>query len=233
MSEPIVLAWSGGKDSALALSALQANGHMKVVALMTTFTREFERVSMHGIQRDLIRQQAERFGLPLVESWIDQGANNASYEAATKETLSELRSQGIQTVAFGDLFLEEIRAYRDRLVQSLEMKTLYPIWGQDTLLLAHQFVSDGFRAMTCCVDSAQIPDTFCGRDFDTIFLQALPKTADPCGENGEFHTFVYDCPMMNSPIEIELGVEHRDGQFVFRELQSPVPYELTSSGETR
>mgnify|MGYP002628147027 CR=1 FL=1 len=233
MSEPIVLAWSGGKDSALALAALQADDQFEVVSLMTTFTREFERVSMHGIQRDLIISQANRLGLPLVESWIDRGANNAGYEAAMKETLSELQLQGIQTVAFGDLFLEEIRTYRDQLVQSLDMKTLYPIWGLDTLLLAHHFVSDGFQAMTCCVDSAQIPDSFCGREFDTTFLQTLPKTADPCGENGEFHTFVYDSPMMTTPIKIKLGAVHRDGQFVFRELQSPVPNELTSSGETR
>lgn len=233
MKEPIVLAWSGGKDSALALQSLQSGGHYEVVSLMTTFTREFERVSMHGIQRELISRQAERLGLPLAESWINRGADNTAYEAAVSECLLNFKSEGIQKIAFGDLFLTEIRDYRDRLVKQIGMDSHYPIWGQETSQLANRFIADGFRAVTCCVDSQQIPSSLCGKEYDIEFLEALPESADPCGENGEFHTFVYDSPLMAEPIEIEVGAEHRDGQFVFRELNSTAHSVLKSLGEVR
>lgn len=218
MKEPIVLAWSGGKDSALALQALLASDQFEVVSLMTTFTREFERVSMHGVRRELIEQQAERLNLPLAKSWINPGAGNSEYEEAVSSCLDQFRIEGVQTVAFGDLFLHDIREYRDRLVKQIGMASHYPIWGQETNQLAHRFISDGFRAITCCVDSKQIPVSFCGKEYNHAFLDALPETADLCGENGEFHTFVYDGPLMDSPVDIDLGQEHVDGPFVFKEL---------------
>ncbi len=218
MSTPIILAWSGGKDSALALSQLQADDRYEIVSLLTTFTHDYERVSMHGVRRDLIVQQAELLGIPLAESWINKGAGNASYEAALSTTLSKFQTQGVQTIAFGDLYLEDIRAYRDNLTTRLGMSSLYPVWGEETLSLALRFIADGFKATTCCVDTKQIPEEFCGRRLDSEFLNSLPESADPCGENGEFHTFVFDCPLMSSPIEIEVGDVHRDGQFIFRDL---------------
>lgn len=230
MSIPVILAWSGGKDGALALSQLQLDDRYEVVSLLTTFTRDYERVSMHGVRRELILQQAERLGIPLAESWIDKGADNASYEAALAETLHEFQSQGVQTIAFGDLYLEDIRAYRDNLTTRIGMKSLYPIWGEQTSSLARKFIAGGFKATTCCVDTEQIPEEFCGRRLDSEFLNSLPESADPCGENGEFHTFVHDCPLMSSPIEIELGEERRDGQFLFRDLLL-AKQTATTSGE--
>ena len=218
MKTPVVLAWSGGKDSALALSQLLAGDRYDVVALLTTFTRDYERVSMHGVRRELIVQQADSLNIPLTESWIEKGADNASYEAALSTTLKKFQTQGVQTIAFGDLYLEEIRTYRDNLTSRLGMESLYPIWGAETLALARKFIADGFKATTCCVDTKQIPEEFCGRQINTDFLNSLPDSADPCGENGEFHTFVHDCPLMSAPIKIELGEERRDGQFLFRDL---------------
>lgn len=231
MSSPVVLGWSGGKDSALALDALQRHDAYEVVALFTTFTRGYERVSMHGVRRELIQLQAERLGIPLVESWIEQGADNNAYEAATLESLAQFREQGIEQIAFGDLFLEEIKEYRDRLIERAGMQTLYPIWGRPTDLLAWKFISDGFKAVTCCVDSKQIPPTFCGRQLDFTFLQTLPDSADPCGENGEFHTFVYDCPLMSHPIDVELGESRQDGQFHFTDLLPVSEKQMVTTGE--
>ncbi len=218
MSNPVVLSWSGGKDSALALDHLLSDDRYQVVSLMTTFTKGFERVSMHGVRRELIQKQAEAMGLPLAEAWIDKGASNSDYEAAMSASLKQFKRDGIHTVAFGDLFLEEIRAYRDRLVQQVDMNSLYPIWGEETSALAERFVADGFEAVTCCVDTKQIPDSFCGRELDTAFFATLPSTADRCGENGEFHSFVYNSPQMSSSIEVSVGETHRDGQFVFTDL---------------
>ncbi len=218
MSIPVILAWSGGKDSALALSQLQLDDRYEIVSLLTTFTRDYERVSMHGVRRELIVQQAERLKIPLAESWINKGADNASYEAALSATLDGFKTPGVRTIAFGDLYLEDIRAYRENVTTRIGMNSLYPIWGMETLSLARKFIADGFIATTCCVDTKQIPEEFCGRRLDFDFLNSLPESADPCGENGEFHTFVHDCPLMSSPIEIEVGEMRRDGQFTFRDL---------------
>ena len=215
---PVVLSWSGGKDSALALDALQRNENYEVVALLTTFTRDFNRVSMHGIRRELIIAQADRLQLPLIESWITRGAGNDEYEAAMIATLEQIKGRGISTIAFGDLFLEDIKSYRDKLVSRVGMTPIYPIWGFDTTQLACDFVNRGFRAMTCCVDTQQLPAEFCGRIIDHEFLGQLPETVDPCGENGEFHSFVFDSPGMSFPIEIETAEIHRDGQFIFQEI---------------
>ncbi len=218
MSIPVVLSWSGGKDCALALDRLLSEDRYEVVSLLTTFTREYERVSMHGVRRELILEQARAIGLPLSESWIEKGACNADYEAAMSASLEQFKLTGVETIAFGDLYVEEIRAYRDQLVHRVGMQSLYPIWGEETTALAERFVAGGFNAITCCVDTKQIPESFCGRELDSAFFETLPESADRCGENGEFHSFVYNCPQMSSPIEVCVGETQRDGQFVFSDL---------------
>lgn len=228
---PVVVSWSGGKDSALALHALKTSPEFKVVGLLTTFTHPYERVSMHGVRRELILRQAQELNLPLYESWIDQGATNAKYEAAMEVTLSSIRKLGISTMIFGDLYLEEIRTYREALMKRFGVRSEFPLWGQNTASLLNQFIHQGFRAKVCCVDTQQVPAEFCGMDLDEQFQSILPVSADPCGENGEFHSFVYDCPIMNSSIEIELGEIRQDGQFVFRDINFAAATQTKSPGE--
>lgn len=212
MARPIVLCWSGGKDSALALDALLHNAEWEVVSLLTTVTRDFDRISMHGVRRALLAAQVAALGLPLAEAEISPGATNEQYESEMARVLTSFREQGVRTVAFGDLFLADIRAYRERQISALGMKCVFPVWGLDTTDLAHRFVRDGFRAITCCVDPRQLDQSFCGRELDEAFLRDLPAGVDRCGENGEFHTFVYDGPNFSTPIDIDRGeVVNRDG----------------------
>ncbi|TWT55295.1 ATP-binding region [Thalassoglobus neptunius] len=218
MSRPCILSWSGGKDCALALDALQQRSDYEVVSLLTTFTRDVDRVSMHGVQRELIQEQARKLRLPLDEVWIDPQCDNARYEAAMQTALSQWREKDVSVVAFGDLFLQEVRDYRDRLVEQAGMSAIYPVWKRDTTELAHEFVERGFRAVTCCVDTKRLPEEFCGRQFDISFLNDLPDSIDPCGENGEFHTLLVDAPQMDASLPIEFGKLHYDRQFVFREI---------------
>ncbi len=215
---PVVICWSGGKDSALTLSALRADPAWKPVALLTTFTREFDRVSMHGVRRKLIHTQAEALALPLREVFITAGANNVEYEAAMSAELLALREQGVTTIAFGDLFLADIRAYRERLLGQLGLTPLFPIWGRDTARLAREFIADGFRATLCCVDTRALPAEFAGREFTAELLAAFPPAVDPCGENGEFHSFVHHGPDFRQALDITVGAERKDEPFVFRDL---------------
>lgn len=226
MCTPVAVSWSGGKDSALVLDSLLRNANYEVVALLTTLTSEYQRVAMHGIRRELLVRQSQSAGLPLVESWISSGAANDEYERVMAERLSEFRDQGITSIAFGDLFLGDIRAFRERLVAQCGMTPIFPIWGRDTRVLAQQFVKDGFQALTCCVDTAVLHESFCGRELTDVFLHDLPDTVDPCGENGEFHTFVFDSPFFCDRIDVRVGSSRRHGQFVFRDIvesHSPTP----------
>eukprot|EP00913_Durusdinium_trenchii_P035347 g33077.t1 len=209
---------NGGKDSALALHALRGDDRYDVVALLTTLTREYDRIAMHGVRRDLLHAQAESIGLPLTEVWIQTGAGNDEYEADMSEALTLFCDAGTTTAAFGDLFLEDIRAYRERLVDRLGVTPLFPLWGLDTRELAAEFVAAGFRATTCCVDTNALPAAFCGRELNEAFFHDLPVGVDPCGENGEFHTFVSDGPIFKHPIDITTGEERCDGRFVFRDI---------------
>ncbi len=163
MSEPIVMSWSGGKDSALALAELLRDPRYDVAALLTTVTRDYNRISMHGVRRDLLRAQGDALSLALVDVEIGVGASNDEYEAAMGAALERFRSDGIETVAFGDLFLADIRAYRERQLAALNMRAVFPVWGRDTRALYQQFVRDGFRAVTCCVDPRRLAPSFCGR----------------------------------------------------------------------
>ena len=213
-AEPALLSWSGGKDSALALHALRTQGDepVRVEALVTTVTEGYERISMHGVRRALLYAQAAAIGLPLIEVRIPPKSSNEEYERAMRETLSPFGAKGISRVAFGDLFLEDVRAYRERLLASIGMTALLPLWGRDTTRLANEFIELGFRAVLVCVDPRQISAAFCGRELDRALLAELPASADPCGERGEFHTFVYDGPIFSQPVGIARGeVVERDG----------------------
>ncbi|MEW4488525.1 ATP-binding protein [Thalassoglobus sp. JC818] len=218
MSRTCILSWSGGKDCALALDAIQQRGDYEVVSLLTTFTRDVERVSMHGVRRELIQEQARQLRLPLDEVWIDPQCDNARYEAAMQTALTDWREKDVSVVAFGDLFLQEIRDYRDRLVEQVGMTAIYPLWERDTSELAQEFIERGFRAVTCCVDTERLPEAFCGREIDRDFLKDLPDSIDPCGENGEFHSLLVDAPQMEASLAIEFGEFHYDRQFLFREI---------------
>ena len=220
MTIPVVMCWSGGKDSALALKELIHSNDYHVIALLTTLTREFDRIAMHGVRRELLVEQAKSIGIPLVEAWITAGADNDEYESVMGEHLSQFRNRGVCVVAFGDLFLQDIREYRERLVSRLNMTPIFPVWGRNTASLAIEFVNAGFRAKTCCVDTAAIDESFFVRDLNDAFFQELPEAVDACGENGEFHTFVFDGPFFRYPISLSTGECHHDGQFVFRDLIS-------------
>jgi len=211
-AQSVVLSWSGGKDSALALHRLAGDPDLRVEALLTTITRDFDRISMHGVRRDLLEAQAASLGLPLWLSFIGKGASNAEYEASMAEAFAHCRLQGIDTVAFGDLFLEDIRAYRDRLLAAHEMRAIYPIWRRDTDRLIREFLEFGFKTAVVCVDPKQLDPSFVGRVIDEQFLRDLPPNVDPCGENGEFHTFVFDGPIFAEPVPFSFGeIVCRDG----------------------
>ncbi|MGC1492158.1 MAG: diphthine--ammonia ligase [Candidatus Acidiferrum sp.] len=217
-AEPILFCWSGGKDSAMALHALLQQKDVRVVALLTTVTEGYERISMHGVRRELLERQAQSIGLPLHEVRIPPQCVNPIYDARMEEALRAHFEQGVRKVAFGDIFLEDLRAYREKNLARIGMTALFPIWKRDTRELARFFVANRFRAVAVCVDPKILPASFAGRDLDESFFRDLPSHADPCGENGEFHTFVFDGPIFQSPIPVRTGeVVHRDG-FVFCDL---------------
>ena len=211
----LVLCWSGGKDSALALHALRTEHGREPVALLTTVTEEYDRVSMHGVRGELVRAQAAAARIPLVEVSIPPRCPNEVYEQRMAQALASVALSGADEVAFGDLFLEDIRAYREERLASAGKRALFPVWGRDTAQLARDFVDAGFEALVVCVDPRQLDPWFTGRGFDSSFLAELPAEVDPCGENGEFHTFVHAGPIFGDPIPCRAGeVVERDG-FVF------------------
>jgi len=212
MAEDVLFCWSGGKDSAMALHALQsAHGH-RVTALLTTVTEEYDRISMHGVRRVLLERQAESIGLPLHAVLIPPQCINDIYEARMKEALSEYLARGVQRVAFGDIFLEDLRVYRERNLAQLGMEALFPIWKRDTRELARNFLRQRFQAIAVCVDPRFLDPSFVGRVLDESFFADLPTGADPCGENGEFHTFVFDGPIFRTPVRFATGEKVlRDG----------------------
>lgn len=212
LGEPVVIGWSGGKDSALALYALQADPTVRIEALLTTVTDQYDRISMHGVRRQLLSTQAAALGLPLTEAHIPAAASNAIYEEAFSAALAQHRARGVRRVVFGDLFLADIRAYRERQLAALGMTGIFPLWGLDTRKLAVEFIELGFEAVIACVDGAKLDATFAGRPFDQNLLRDLPAGVDPCGENGEFHTFVTDGPTFRWPVSYTTGVSvYRDG----------------------
>ena len=221
MTLPVVLAWSGGKDSSLALAALRADPAVEVVALLTTVTGDYDRISMHGVRRGILEAQVAELGLPLVEATIPPAASNAIYEAAFSSALDVLRQihSGLRHIAFGDLFLADVRAYREQLMARLGWEPVFPLWGKDTARLARSFVAAGYRAILTCVDTTQLAAEFAGREFDARLLDELPASVDPCGERGEFHTCVYAGPIFRQPLTVQRGERVlRDGRFEYCDL---------------
>src|SRR6266853_707387 len=218
MPEDVLFCWSGGKDSAMALHALQSAQSHRVTSLLTTVTEEFDRISMHGVRRVLLERQAKSLGLPLHAVLIPPQCINATYEARMKDALAQYFALGVRRVAFGDIFLEDLRAYREKNLGQVGMQALFPIWKRDTHELAREFVRLGFRAITVCVDPRVLDASFAGRELDASFFADLPPGADPCGENGEFHTFVFNGPVFKTPIAFRVGEKVlRDG-FCFCDL---------------
>ena len=217
-ARPVVLAWSGGKDSSLALAALRADPAVDVVAVLTTITRDYDRISIHGVRRAVLEAQIAALGLPLIEVPIPAAATNAVYEEAFAAALAALRQERPEArhMAFGDLFLADVRAYRERVLPPLGWTPLFPLWGRDTRALAQEFVRAGYRAIVTCVDTTQLAAEFAGREFDASLLADLPAGVDPCGERGEFHTCVYAGPIFSHPLPVRAGERvRRDERFEY------------------
>jgi uncharacterized protein (TIGR00290 family) len=198
--EPVIVFWSGGKDSALALHTIQQAGNYEIAALLTTVSEDDERISMHGVRRSLLEQQAAMLGLPLEVVPMPPFPSNAVYLQRLRRALQPYAARGVRTVVFGDLFLADLRAWREAQFAEMELRCVFPLWGRDTAALAREFVRLGFKAVTVCVDGQTLDRAIAGRLFDAAFLAELPPEVDPCGENGEFHTFVWDGPNFKAPV---------------------------------
>jgi uncharacterized protein (TIGR00290 family) len=217
--QKILLAWSGGKDSAMALYEIQKQNEFEVVALLTTITRDYDRISMHGVRTELLEMQAESIGLPLEKVFISTVCTNDEYENSMRETLEKYKALGVTAVAFGDLFLEDIRKYREDKMALTGMKALFPLWQRETSGLAREFINLKFKAIVSCADSKAGAGALAGREYDERLLADLPEGCDPCFENGECHSFVYDGPIFKEPIKIKTGdIVLRDQRFVYCDL---------------
>jgi uncharacterized protein (TIGR00290 family) len=213
-----VVAWSGGKDSAVALWRLQQDPRFQVTALLTTITSGYNRISLQGVRRALLEAQAETLGLKVYPAWIPPRCSNQVYEAEMSRVVEAIKREGVQAVAFGDLFLEDVRAYREKMLAPTGMQPLFPIWGEDTYALSRWVIASGFGATLTCVDPRVLSPGLLGRAYDEALLAELPPGVDPCGENGEFHTFVHEAPNFRRAIPIPLGERvERDG-FLFADL---------------
>jgi uncharacterized protein (TIGR00290 family) len=219
--EPIVLSWSGGKDSALALAALRADPDLEVVALLTSVTAGYDRISIHGVRRSLLEAQSRALRLPVQEIALEPECSNEAYDAAVERALTNLRGRypDVRRIAYGDLFLEDVRRYREERLTRSGFEGVFPLWGRATDVLAREFVDRGFEARLVCVDTTQLDASFAGRSFDATLLRDLPTMVDPCGERGEFHTFVSAGPGFSMPVDYTVGeVVLRDARFAYCDL---------------
>ena len=214
----VALSWSSGKDSVWTLHILKQLPDIEVVALITTFQGVADRVPMHAVRRRFVEAQAERVGLPLWPVELPWPCPNTVYEERMSKIWQYALTQGITAVAFGDLFLQDIRTYREQQLHGTGLESLFPLWNVPTADLAHDMIRGGIKAKITCVDTKKLDRTYAGRNFDTTLVADLPASVDPCGENGEFHTFVFDAPGFSHPIPVESGeIQERDG-FVFVDL---------------
>ena len=228
--ESVLVAWSGGKDSAIALYEILKSQKYQVCALLTTVSEDDDRVSMHGVRRTLLEQQVDSLGLPLEKVFIPRHASNEELESNMRWVLAQYKAAGVTSVVFGDIFLEDLRQYREGNLAKLEMRGLFPLWKRDTRKLAYSFEPLGFKAVTTCVDTNVLDRRFVGKVIDRQFLSDLPETVDPCGENGEYHSFVYDGPIFKEKISHTLGeIALRENRFCYCDL---IPNEGANS-ETR
>jgi len=214
----VALSWSSGKDSTWALHLLRQRPDVQIAALITTFNAEADRVAMHAVRRALVEAQAERTGIPLWAVELPWPCSNLEYEDRMRAVCQRASAEGVTAVAFGDLFLQDVRDYRIRQLQESGLEPMFPLWQIPTGQLSRDMIANGMKAKITCVDPSKIAKSFAGREYDVSLLNALPSGADPCGENGEFHTFVYDSPMFSHPIEVRVGeVMERHG-FVFADV---------------
>ena len=219
MKEKAVVAWSGGKDSALALHEILESGRYEVQELLTTVTRDYDRNSIHGVRSVLLEQQAKALGFPLEKTFISKGASDEEYESELLKALKRQRDAGVSSMVFGDIFLEDIRKYRERMLVKVGVKGVFPLWKKDTRALARRFIELGFKAVIASVDSEVMVKDFVGRVYDERFLSDLPENVDPCGENGEFHSFVYDGPIFRERVSFTQGVKVlREKRFYYCDL---------------
>jgi len=227
MATKAILAWSGGKDSAMAFYEIRRAGAYTIERLLTTVAQDYDRVCMHGVRTALIEQQAAELGLPLDKVYLAADESQEGYDAKMRDYLTCCRQQGIEAVVFGDLFLEDIRQYRERSLSRVNMQAVFPLWQRDTGALARTFMKTGFKAVITCVDLEALSPAFAGRDYDPAFLADLPAGVDPCGERGEFHSFVYDGPIFQGAIPFTAGLTiRRDNRFVYLDLiprNTPTP----------
>jgi uncharacterized protein (TIGR00290 family) len=231
-ARPVLFCWSGGKDSCMALHQLRRDPLREVVALLTTVTEGYDRISMHGVRRILLERQAAALGLPLEIVTIPPQCAGPEYESRMEAMLLSWKNRGVTEVAFGDIFLEDLREYRQENLARVGMKALFPVWKRPTPELVREFTALGFRAVTVCVDPKILADSFVGREIDLKFLAELPTKADPCGENGEFHSFVYDGPGFSAPVEFTLGEKVlRDGFWYCDLLPSEIDMRKSLKGD--
>jgi uncharacterized protein (TIGR00290 family) len=234
--EPIILSWSGGKDSALALARLRADPRVEITGLLTTVTAGYDRVSIHGVRRALLHAQAAALGLPVHEVTLQPESSNQAYDAALAQALGEVRQRqpAIRRVAFGDIFLQDVRQYREERIAALGFDGVFPLWGEPTDALAREVIEYGIRARLVCVDTHALSAAFAGRAYDDVLLAELSISIDPCGENGEFHTFVSDGPGFRAPVPYEVGeVVMRGDRFAYCDLLPRTAPSLTKDGLTQ
>jgi uncharacterized protein (TIGR00290 family) len=219
MGEKVIVAWSGGKDSALALYDILKTKRYEVLELLTTVTQDYDRISIHGVRRVLLEQQADALGFPLEKMLIPKGVSDAEYEGILLKVLNRHVTNGVFSVVFGDLFLEDVRKYREQTLAKIGLKGIFPLWKRNTPELAREFIDLGFKAVITCVDSKSLGKDFAGREFGKQFLADLPAIVDPCGENGEFHSFVYDGPIFSKPVSFTKGeIVLRENRFYYCDL---------------
>jgi uncharacterized protein (TIGR00290 family) len=235
MKTPVVMSWSGGKDSAIALHEILKSDEYEVVALLTSVSEQYRRISHHGVREELLEQQAAAIGIPLKKVYLPSGntqpCTNDVYEQIMGDVMAGFQSRGVQTVAFGDLFLEDLRAWREKNLAKSEMRGIFPIWKRDTSQLAREVIEMGFRAYLSCVEGKVGPG-YVGRSYDHDLLKDLPADVDPCGEYGEFHSFVYDGPIFRHPVPVRVGeIVVRDGRYYADLLPQESPALETSVAE--
>jgi len=218
MRKKTLLSWSSGKDSAWALQVLRQQPELRIAGLVTTVNQLYQRIAIHAVRLELLQSQAEAVGLPLQIINLPYPCSNAEYETAMGKFVEEARQAGVECMAFGDLFLQDIREYREARLAGTGITPLFPLWKMPTDLLAREMISSGLRATISCVDPKQLSASFAGREFDEDLLAALPEEVDHCGERGEFHTFAFDGPMFSKPVDIKVGeIVEREG-FVYADL---------------
>lgn len=213
--KPTYLSWSGGKDATLALDSLKNNPRYHIAGLLTTANDHYGRVSMHGLRMELVEEQAEKLGLPLEVVRLPKEVDYDIYEREMKRSMNKLSSEGIEAIAFGDIFLEDLKKYREQMLSACGLEGVYPLWEQDTRELSNYFINKGYRSKVIVINGTKLEDAYVGREYDASFLNDLPDGIDPCGENGEFHSFVYDGPLFSQAVTFKTGevqVRHYGGE---------------------